>query len=148
MTGHNGHRDDMPRDSRGRIRRRLEVPSRFAHGFLAELDQRTALYQELRGRLDALMADLGGADQLSYAQQALCQRAVWLEFWLQREEGKLAQGNEFDVGRWTQACNALAGILGKLGLERRAKPVPHLHDYLQQQAEAKQRQHEAGEAAQ
>jgi len=36
----------------------------------------------------------------------------------------------FVVARWTQAANSLQGILSKLGLERQAKQVPSLHEYI------------------
>jgi len=34
------------------------------------------------------------------------------------------------VARWTQSANSLQGILSKLGLERQAKQVPSLHEYI------------------
>lgn len=78
----------------------------------------------------ALTDDLGGVDQLSYQQRALVERALWLEYHLQLEEQKLANGQEFDSGKWTQSCNALQGILSKLGLHRVAKTIPALQHYV------------------
>lgn len=90
-----------------------------------------------RGRYQELTADLGGAENLSYPQRSLCERALWLEYWLAQQERELAAGGEFDVGRWTQAANSLQGIFGKLGLQRVARDVPSLNEFLAQR-EAKQ----------
>ncbi len=128
--------DDMPTDSRGRERRRRDIPGHWHAGILSELDQRTALARELHERLDALMDDLGGRDHLSYQQRVLCERAIFLELWCQREEAKLCRGGDMvAVAQWTQASNALAGLLGKLGLERQAKHIPTLHEYLKSRAD-------------
>ena len=96
-------------------------PKKFNTGWRADLDKRTALAQVMRERYRAFTDDLGGADSLTYAKRSLVERVLWLEYWLAQQEGALAQGEEFDVGRWTQAVNALQGILSKLGLERRDK---------------------------
>ena len=109
-------------------------PSKFNTGWLSELDGRTAIAQEMRERFRAFTDDLGGADTLSYAKRSLVERALWLEFWLAQQEQALAGGSDFDVGKWTQAANALQGILSKLGLDRRAKDVPSLNEYLARKA--------------
>jgi len=96
-------------------------PKKFNTGWRADLDKRTALAQVMRERYRAFTDDLGGADSLTYAKRSLVERVLWLEYWLAQQEQALAQGQEFDVGRWTQAVNALQGILSKLGLERQDK---------------------------
>ncbi|MCA1775209.1 MAG: hypothetical protein LC676_06260 [Loktanella sp.] len=80
--------------------------------------------------------DLGGVDRLSYAERSLVERALWLEHWLAVQEEALASGQyeTFDAGKWTQACNALMGILKTLGIERRAKDVTDLQAYIRQAA--------------
>jgi len=109
-------------------------PKKFNTGWLSELDGRTAIAQEMRERFRAFTDDLGGADTLSYAKRSLVERALWLEFWLAQQEQALAGGSDFDVGKWTQAANALQGILSKLGLDRQAKDVPSLNEYLARKA--------------
>lgn len=111
-----------------------EIPTQFEPRFLEHMDQRTVAARELRQRLNAITDDLGGADQLSYARRSLVRRAVWLESWLETQEAKAAQGEDVDIGRQTQALNALLGLYKTIGLERRAKEVPSLHDYLNQKA--------------
>ena len=106
------------------------VSAKFANGWLDGLDGRLSLARELRQRFETLTNDLGGSDSLSYAQRSLCERALWLEYWLATQERDLANGAEFDVGRWVQAANSLQGIFAKLGLERVAKDVPDLQDWI------------------
>lgn len=109
-------------------------PDKYVPGWLESLDGRTALAVDMRERWQSLTTDLGGEARLSYAQRSLCERCLWLEFWLRTQEQALADGNEFDAGKWTQACNALQGIYSKLGLERRAKEVPDLGTFLHRKA--------------
>ncbi len=93
---------------------------------------------DMRHRWHQITDDLGGEATLSYAQRSLVERALWLEHWLAVQERALADGDygAFDAGRWTQACNALQGILKTLGIERRAKEVTDLQTYLRQKAGA------------
>ena len=114
------------------------IPPKFAPGYLDRLDGRTAIAVDMRARWAAMTADLGGEASLSYSQRSLCERALWLEHWLAVQEQALAAGEyeAFDAGRWTQACNALQGILKTLGIERRAKDVTSLSDYIAQKAGA------------
>jgi len=103
---------------------------KFNTGWLSELDKRTALAQVMLERYRAFTDDLGGADSLTYAKRSLVERALHLEYWLAQQERALMEGAEFDVSRWTQATNSLQGILSKLGLERQAKDVTSLKDYI------------------
>ena len=110
--------------------RTAEPPDRFQAGWLDGMDYRTALARELRDRFATVCNDLGGADRLSYMQRSLVERALWLEYWLSQQERELAGGKPFDAAKWTQGCNALQGIYSKLGLQRQAKDVPTLAQYL------------------
>lgn len=105
-------------------------PDRFTQGWLEGLDGRTEIAKQMRERFQSFTNDLGGADHLSYAQRSLVERSLWLEFWLASQERELAGGGEFDVGKWVQAANSLQGIMAKLGLERVARDVPTLSDYI------------------
>ena len=109
-------------------------PRNFNTGWLSELDGRTAIAQEMRARYAAFTNDLGGVERLSYAQRSLVSRALHLEYWLAQQEKALIEGADFDVGKWVQAANALQGILSKLGLERQAKDLPSLNEYLARKA--------------
>ena len=110
---------------------KLQAPAeKFTNGWIADLDGRTGIAQNMRERYKLLTDDLGGVDRLSYAERSLAERGLWLEYWLADQERLLATGGEFDVGKWTQACNSLQGIYSKLGLQRQARDVPDLGEYL------------------
>ena len=119
-----------------------DIPQKFTPGFIAALDGRTGVAQEMRERFSELTRDLGGADQLSYQQRSLCERVLWLEHWIRVQETALARGDNaaFDVGRYTQASNAIQGIYAKLGLRRVARDVPSLGEFIRtkQQGAAQQ----------
>lgn len=107
------------------------VPGEYVLGWLEHLDMRLAVAKELRGRFVQLTEDLGGVDSLSYQQRSLCERGVWLEYWLARQERVLAEDGEFNVGQWVQASNALLGLYRHLGIARRAKPAESLEQFKQ-----------------
>jgi len=106
------------------------LPDEFTPRFLDALDGRTVVAKTLRARLSEIMADLGGEDQLSYAQRSLVRRAVWLESWIETQEAAAAEGEQVDIGRQVQALNSLVGLWRTLGLERRQKNAPTLQEYL------------------
>jgi hypothetical protein len=118
-------------------RKNPEIPQKqravaleFRRGWLDELDGRLGLARDLRARFDEIAADLGGIETLSYARRSLIERALWAEFWISRQERDLAEGREIDVGRYTQAVNSLQGLFSRIGLDRVAKRVPSLSEYL------------------
>ena len=94
------------------------------------MDGRLSLARDLRQRFVELTNDLGGADRLSYQQRSLCERALWLEYWLATQEQELSKGEPFDAAKWTQACNALSGLFAKLGLQRQAREAPDLQQWI------------------
>jgi len=107
------------------------IPDTFTAGYLGQLDGRKAIAVEMRARWDALTADLGGVERLSYSQRSLVERALWLEHWVAMQERILANGGDADTGRMTQATNSLLGLYRTLGLERRSRDVtPDLATYI------------------
>jgi len=112
--------------------KKRELPGRYRPDWIEKMDGRTRLAQAVRQRLEALQADLGGLDALSYQERSLCRRAVWLEALLEQREARLAHGEEIDEGAHVQASNALMGVWKALGLQRRARDVPDLKTYLKQ----------------
>lgn len=112
-----------------------DIPEKYIPGWLDQLDGRYAVAKDVRSRFEALSADLGGLDTLSYQQRSLVERAVWLEYWLSRQERDLAAGaKDFNVGVWVQASNALLGLFRHLGLQRVPKPTEDLHSYMRRRA--------------
>ena len=121
----------MPRTSKGTRtnakNKPQSLPVQFRTGFLAELDGRTELSRALRGNYTAIVADIGGPDEVGHVKAAVVERFVWLEAVLQTIEHEMATG-KIDkaeaLGRWIQAVNSLTGLAKVLGIERRANSRP------------------------
>lgn len=124
----------------GRKKKVDRVPASFTPGFIANLDQRTGIAQLMGDRFQELTADLGGVDRLSYSQKLLAEKALWIQHYMGLQEAQLAAGkfNEFDAGKYSALLNSLQGVLAKLGLQRVARDVQSLGDYL------KSKQHPQG----
>lgn len=106
------------------------LPNEYSQDWLERLDGRTSLARAVRSRFADLTTDLGG--DLSYQRRSLAKRAVWMEATIEQMEAALARGEDVDLGRMTQAVNSLQGLLKTLGLDRVARDVPSLSDYLAQ----------------
>jgi hypothetical protein len=59
-----------------------------------------------------------------------------LELVVEHAEQRLATGQEVDVGRHTQAVNALVGLYRVIGLERRQRPLRSLREVMAEESEA------------
>jgi hypothetical protein len=108
------------------------LPAGYRAGWLEKLDRRTRVARTIMQRIAILASDAGGADVLSHAQQSLIKRAVFLEAITESHELRFAAGEQIDVGAYTQALNSMLGVYRILGIERRARNVPNLSDYLRQ----------------
>jgi hypothetical protein len=84
-------------------------------------------YRELVG---AMESDLGG--DLPAAKQAIVLRAASLIVWAEQREAHFATTGEMDVQQFTTVANCLRRLLSDVGLERVARDVPTLHDWLRQ----------------
>jgi hypothetical protein len=117
--------------TRGTSKRLLAtIPDKYAPDFTERLDRRTSIAKAIRGRIEAIETDLGGADALSHARRSLVRRVVWLEAIVEHSEQKLAAGEGIDLGGHTQAINTLLGLYRLLGLERRQRPARTLRDVM------------------
>lgn len=107
-----------------------EVSEKFTEGFLDAMDGRAEVVRTLRQRLGQLTADLGGLAQLSYQERSLVRRIIHLERHVERKELSLARGVTIDENSYLAAVNGLSGLLSKIGLQRRARQLPSLREYL------------------
>jgi hypothetical protein len=103
---------------------------KFGADFVAQMDGRSALGKEVRSRIEAIEADLGGPDTLSHAQRSLVAHTVWIDLVLENEECRIASGQGIDIGPHTQLVNTLVGLYKTLGLKRQTRQVG-LADYIQ-----------------
>jgi len=99
---------------------------------LDDLDQRTNAARRVRALVEGIEADLGGGSHLSVAKQQLAQRAALLSAVLEHQEAVWLERGEIDLENYTRTLNALARVLGLIGLERKARPTdePRLADVL------------------
>lgn len=120
-------RDRIPYQAGGRGRTRLLT--------LQHLDGRTNAVKQVREIMSDMEQDLGGPDNLSTAQRALIQRAAVLSTICEDMEVRWALGDPtFDTEQYLPVTNALRRLLESIGLQRRARTTPSLHEYLQQRA--------------
>lgn len=117
--------------------KQAEIPAKYSPDWIERLDGRTAIARVINDRRQALEADLGGRAALSYQQQSLIKRAVFMEAVIEQQEAALARGEEVDQGKLTQAVNSLIGLLKTLGLKRVAREIT-MGDYLKRRQEAAQ----------
>lgn len=116
------------------------LPAKFVPGFLKKLDGRYALAQHLTANYESIVDDLGGIEGLSHTRLTLIERFVFLQAVLENWESQFVndpESSEALLGRWTQACNACAGLARIIGLDRRQTNVVSLQSYVKSKTEAR-----------
>jgi hypothetical protein len=113
-------------------RRKLAEP--LYGRFLDGVDCRFKPGLILRAKYEALVNDLGGFDHLSYVKLSLVQRYLHIEAMIESNETAMVEG---DKGTMThaehlQAVNCMIGIGKVIGVNRVAKPVRSLADYIEE----------------
>jgi hypothetical protein len=130
----NWHKPEYEEDPDNVPKKFQKPPKRFEANFLLKMDGRTEIYQQLKNAYDEITADCGGAENLSHVMLALVERFVFLEFTLQQLEKRIAENpknaDEF-ISKWIQACNSIVGIGKTLGIEKRAKKVKNIREYIE-----------------
>ena len=104
------------------VRLLASIPEKYEPDFMSRLDKQTVLGRAIVDRYEAVIADLGGEDGLTTIKRSLVRRFTWFEVMIEGMECRMAQGEQIDIGRWTQLTNSW------LGLERKARPVRKLAD--------------------
>lgn len=113
------------------------VARRFRPSFLSDLDGRYPVVRGLKYRYGCYLSDLGGTANLSTMEQTIIKRIVHLEHLVEQKESALIAGAGTNINEYLASINTLSGLLSKLGLRRRAKPLS-LKDYLNAQQPAPQ----------
>jgi hypothetical protein len=117
---HNGNGADIA----GRQRAHRSSVSNGSRLFaIAGLDGRTQTARRFRDLVEAVTADLGGADILSEAQRQLIRRASALSIMAEAVEADLVRDLGLDINNYGMICDRLRRILESLGLARVARPV-------------------------
>lgn len=115
---------------RKQVKLLAQLPRDYEPDFMERLDMRTVLGRSVLNRYQAVMADLGGEDNLTTVKRSLVRRFTWFEVMLEGMECQMAGGKPIDIGAWTQLTNSWLGIARMLGLERKAKSVRRLRDVM------------------
>jgi hypothetical protein len=99
-----------------------------------EVDGRSIYARRYRDLVALHTNDLGGAANISAAEQAIVRRAATIIINVERLELKFAQAEDVaasDLDLHQRMSNTLKRLLESLGLKRRARDVtPSLQDYL------------------
>jgi hypothetical protein len=110
-------------------KRSATLPKKFKPQLFQNADGRYSVVKELRRRLAELQADCG-ADSMQ--KRLLCENAIFIAAQLETMRVRASQGHEINMGAYTQAANALSGMLSKIGLEKKCKAeLNELNGYLQ-----------------
>ena len=95
-------------------------------------DLRGPWARRMRDLMDLHLSDLGGPDAVSQAEASIVRRASVIEVELERLEAKFAAGDATptDLDLYQRAAGNLRRLLESVGLQRRARPVESLADYV------------------
>ena len=107
---------------------KVEFSAGITAGQLPGVDGRTLAARRYRELVSGIASDLGG--DLSIAKQAIVCRAASLITWAEQAEADFAKSGKLDVATYTTAINSLRRLLADIGLDRQAKDVPDLKDWL------------------
>ena len=95
---------------------------------LSGIDTHSRLYLEYRDIVADLADHLGSAP--TAVQRAIIEEASGLVIWCRKARLALLKGEEFNVGTYTTATNALRRLLGDIGQEALLKDVtPGVEEY-------------------
>jgi len=109
---------------------KVEFSAGIIAGQLPGVDGRTLPARRYRELVANMAADLGG--DLTMAKQAIVCRAAALITWTEQTEAEYANNGKMDISHYTTATNALRRLLADIGLDRVARDVPDLQDWLRQ----------------
>ncbi len=116
--------------------------SRVSNGssLLHNVDGRSVWARRAKDLIQAHIADLGGAENISSAELSLVRRAATIATELERRESEFAKAGEVrseDLETFARVSSQPRRLLETLGLKRRAKDVtPDLHTYLRNRESA------------
>ena len=135
--------------ARGYSKHGLHSLKRAVCGFdMGKLDRRYRVFRVLAEWRSELIRDLGGQENLSTQQVAIVDLVAKskllvdsLDAWLLKQPSLINARKKSILPvlrERQQLVDSLARILGQLGLERKAKPVPALSEYLETKYQAGQ----------
>jgi hypothetical protein len=116
------------------VGRKSRQRSRITNGaLLPGIDGRSAWVRRCKDVIAAHLSDLGGVDNCSAAERSIVRRASVLTVELERMEAVFATASEAsaeDLDTYSRISANLRRLLEAIGLQRRAKPVPTMQEFL------------------
>jgi hypothetical protein len=100
---------------------------------LPGVDGRSAWVRRAKELIVDHLSDLGGEGNTSAAERSLVRRAATMTVELERMERQFALAGEAsveDLDTYARVAGNLRRLLELVGLQRRARPVPSLAEYL------------------
>jgi hypothetical protein len=104
-----------------RSRRMSKVTT--GHRLFVEGDGRSAWALRWKDLILAHVSDLGSPETLSEAQISLIRRASAIECEIEAIEGRLSEGQPFDVHQYARLVGVLCRLFELVGIRRLAKPL-------------------------
>ncbi|MDX2253208.1 MAG: hypothetical protein NW202_13060 [Nitrospira sp.] len=109
-----------------RSSKQVNLARGYRRNVLSDLDGRFKPVREAKMRFQQLVADLGGLSELSHQRQSLLWRFVFLEGWIMEQERRMLLGQQVDEQKWLSALSGFNTLLGRIGLERKARVISPL----------------------
>ena len=107
-----------------------------AGNFLECTDRTTEMGRAVMDRIDSILADLGGSEDVTTVKYSQVRDFVCLDMLVSGFALDLMAGKAIDLGALTSVINCKTGVARMLGLERRAGKGEDLDSYLRRTAEA------------
>jgi hypothetical protein len=97
---------------------------------LDNIDGRSRMARRYRDIAAALIADAGGTERCSETRLQLIRRFAALSVQAEQLESRLANGEEINLAAHAHISSTLVRLVSRLGINRQAKAIPSLSDYL------------------
>ena len=110
------------------VQTKPEFSTGITPGKLPNVDGRTWPARRYRELVANMSSDLGG--EVSTCKAAIVCRAASLMTWCEQQEAEHANSGKLNIQVYTTAVNSLRRLLADLGLERIARDVPDLKDWI------------------
>jgi hypothetical protein len=113
-----------------------EARSRVTNGreVLPGIDGRTAAARRYQDLVANLISDAGGEAGMSETRRQLIRRFAALSVQAERLESRVTMGETIDLAEHCAISSTLVRLASRLGINRSAKLVPPLKDYLEMRA--------------
>jgi hypothetical protein len=118
--------------------RKAQARSRVTNGkdLLPGIDGRSAVARRYQDLIASLTSDAGGEGQLSKARRQLIRRFAALAVLAESIEAQLAMGETVDLAEHCTISSTLVRLATRLGINRHARVITPLRDYLEAKAGA------------